>query len=89
MHMSVRKQTDAYGRLVNKITIVFEVEYQGSGAIYVQKISETYLRTEAFGHNGFEAKQEMKPYYNIVHKSFQVAILRKLRQCFFKMESPM
>ncbi len=28
----------------------------------VQKISETYLITEAFGHIGFEAKQEMKPY---------------------------
>ncbi len=24
----------------------------------------------------------MKPYYNIVHKTFQVAILRKLRQFF-------
>ncbi len=45
----------------------------------VQKISEAYLRTEAFGHIGFEAKQEMKPYYEIVHKAFQVAILRKLR----------
>ncbi len=27
-------------------------------------------------------KQEMKPYYNIVHKDFQAAILRKLRQFF-------
>ncbi len=44
----------------------------------VQTIYEAYLRTEAFGHIGFEAKQEMKPYYNIVHKAFQVAILRKL-----------
>ncbi len=33
----------------------------------VQKISEAYLRTEVFGHIGFEFKQEMKPYYNIVH----------------------
>ncbi len=54
----------------------------------VQKISEAYLR-EAFGHIGFEAKQEMKPYYNIVHKAFQVAILIKLRLFLFKMESSM
>ncbi len=45
----------------------------------VQKISEACLRTEAFSHIGFEAKQEMKPYYKIVHKTFQAAILRKLR----------
>ncbi len=36
----------------------------------VQKISEAYLRTQAFGHIRFEAKQEMKPYYNIAHKAF-------------------
>ncbi len=48
----------------------------------VKKISEACLRMEAFGHIGFEAKQEMKPYYNIVHKTFQVAILGKLRQFF-------
>ncbi len=48
----------------------------------VQKIFEAYLRTEVFSHIGFEAKQEMKPYYNIVHKAFQAAILRKLRQFF-------
>ncbi len=45
-------------------------------------MSEDYLRTEVFGHIGFEAKQEMKRYYNIVHKAFQAAILRKLRQFF-------
>ncbi len=45
----------------------------------VQKISEAYLRTEAFDHIGFEAKQEINPYDNIAHKTFQVAILRKLR----------
>ncbi len=45
-------------------------------------MSEDYLRTEVFGHIGFEAKQEMKPYYNIVQKAFQVAILRKLRYLF-------
>ncbi len=39
--------------------------------IAVQKISEAYGRSEAFGHIGFEAKQEMKPYYNIVHKTFR------------------
>ncbi len=55
----------------------------------VQKISEDYLRTEVFGHIGFEAKQEMKPCYNIVHKVFQMSILRKLGQFFFKIESPM
>ncbi len=52
----------------------------------VPNISEAYLRTEVFGHIGFEAKQEMKPYYNIVHNAFQVAILRKLRQFFLKMK---
>ncbi len=36
----------------------------------VQRISQAYLRTEAFGYIWFEAKQEMKPYYNIVHKPF-------------------
>ncbi len=50
----------------------------------VQKISEVYLRTEAFSHFGYEAKQKMKPYYNIVHKTFKAAILRKLRQGFFQ-----
>ncbi len=49
-----------------------------------QKISEAYLGREVFGHIGFEAKQEMKPYYNIVHKAFQAAILTKLRQFFFQ-----
>ncbi len=43
---------------------------------------EGYLKTEVFSHIGFEAKHEMKPYYNIVHKAFQVAILRKLKQFF-------
>ncbi len=37
----------------------------------VHKISENYLRTEAFRHIGFEAKQEMKHYYDIVHKPFK------------------
>ncbi len=45
-------------------------------------MSEAYLRTEAFGHIGFEAKQEMKSHYNIVHKTFQVDILRKLKRFF-------
>ncbi len=36
-------------------------------AAIVQKLTKAYLRTEAFGHIGYEAKQEMKPYYNIVH----------------------
>ncbi len=53
-----------------------------------KKISEAYLRTEAFGHIGFEAKQEMKPYYNIVPKAFQVAILRKLIQFFSRWSHP-
>ncbi len=26
----------------------------------------------------------MKPYYNIVHKTFQAAVLRKLRPFFFQ-----
>ncbi len=38
------------------------------------QLFKTYLkpivRTEVFGHIRFEAKQEMKPYYNIVHKAF-------------------
>ncbi len=46
------------------------------------------MSTETFDHIGFEAKQEIKPYYNIVDKTFQVAILRKLT-VLFKMESPM
>ncbi len=37
----------------------------------VQKTSHAYLRTESFNHIGFETKQEMKPYYNIVHKTFK------------------
>ncbi len=31
---------------------------------------EAYLRTEAFHHIGLEAKQEMTPYYDIIHKPF-------------------
>ncbi len=46
------------------------------------------LRIEVFGHIGCEVKQEMKPYYNIVHKAFQVAILRKLRQFFSRWSHP-
>ncbi len=45
-------------------------------------MSEAYPRTEAFSYIGFEAKQEMNPYYNIVHKAFQAATLRKLRTFF-------
>ncbi len=41
-----------------------------------------------FGHIGFEAKQEMKPYYNIAHKAFQAAILRQLRQFFSRWSQP-
>ncbi len=53
-----------------------------------QKISESYLRTLVFSHIGFETKQEMKPYYNIVHKAFRAAILRKLRQFFSRWSNP-
>ncbi len=53
----------------------------------VQNISG--LRIETFNHIGFEAKQEMKPYYNIVLKAFQVAILKKVETVFSNMESPM
>ncbi len=39
------------------------------------QLFKTYLnpivRTDVSGHIGFEAKQEMKPYYNIVHKPFR------------------
>ncbi len=38
--------------------------------IQLLKIFEAYLRTETFGHIGFEAKQEMKPFDNIVCKPF-------------------
>ncbi len=34
-------------------------------------ISEVYLRTETFCHIGFEARQEIKPYYDIVHKLYR------------------
>ncbi len=44
--------------------------------------------TEAFGHIGFDAKQEIKPYYNIVHKAFHVAILKKLGQLFSRWSHP-
>ncbi len=49
----------------------------------IQTISEAYLRTETFGHIGFEAKQEMKPYctQNLSGSHFE--------KVFFKMESPM
>ncbi len=46
------------------------------------------VRTEVFGHIGFEAKLEMKPYYNIVHKAIKVAILRQLRQFFSRWSHP-
>ncbi len=35
------------------------------------KISEAYLRTEVFGHIGFEVKQEMKPYNILYTKLFR------------------
>ncbi len=47
-----------------------------------KKYLKPILRTEAFSHIGFEAKQELKPYYIIVHKAFQGDILRKLGQFF-------
>ncbi len=63
--------------------ILIRLVYLNNMKYSCSKISETFLRIKVFGHIGFEAKQEMKPHYNIVHKTFQAAILRKLRQFFF------
>ncbi len=48
----------------------------------IHKISEAYLRTEAFHHIGFEAKQEMKPYYDIVHKPFRWQFWKSWKSLF-------
>ncbi len=64
------------------INILITIGLFKKSEIQLLKKYDTYLRTEVFGNIGFEAKQEQKPYHNIVHKAFQAAILRKLRQFF-------
>ncbi len=66
----------------------FRLVYLNNLKYIVQNISEAYLRTETFDHIGFETKQEMTPYYHIVHKTFQVAILRNLRRFLSRWSHP-
>ncbi len=56
--------------------------------IIIQKISEAYLRIEVISDIGFEAKQEMKSYYNIVHQSLSGGHFEKVDIFFSRWSHP-
>ncbi len=70
---------------IKQKVVKLNIQRNGTCSKYVHAIWSIFVFRS---HIEFEAKQEMKPYYNIVHKAFQAAILRKFWQFFSRWSHP-